>query len=93
MLKENLQTKLERVMTKVALYQVREILIQEKYKGYYRHDTNIQESIELSRTKCLNSLNFEYDKVETIVYWSNGFYEFRQRNEFNPIVLSKKMKK
>ena len=84
-MKENLKIKFDKFMTKVVLYQIREILIQEKNKGYYRNLANIHERLEISRAKCYDGRGREYDKIKNIIYWTNGFYEMNETNIFHPL--------
>lgn len=79
-------SKIDQLMTKLALYKMREILIQEKSKGYYRKAINVIEKIEIAREKCIDCNGVEYDKVQYIVYWDNGFYELNTKNEFQFLV-------
>lgn len=77
-------------MTKLALYRVKDILINEGNKGYYRNFINIKEDVEIDRETNIDSNGNEYDSIKNIIFWSNGFYGVNTVNRFK--VLSKDKK-
>lgn len=80
--KHTIFSRIDKYLTKLALYRVREILVEEGNKGYYRNPINIAEQIEIAREKGIGKNGFEYDTVKNIVYWSNGFYGVNSVNQF-----------
>lgn len=77
--------------TKVVLYKIKKIMLEEMKKDYYQNITNIKEVIDID-THLMEKFNLgiDYMHVENLVIWQNGFYNF---NKFNfPILSSLKSK-
>lgn len=83
-------SKIDRYLTKLALCRVKDILINESNRGYYRNFINIKENIEIDCETKIDSAGNEYDSIKNIIFWSNGFYGVNTVNKIK--VLSKDKK-
>lgn len=83
----NIIDKIDRYFTKLALIRLKEILINETNKSYYRNLINVEKTIELDNETKSEDNGVEYTTTKNIVFWSNGFYEINNMNKFK--VLSK----
>ena len=83
--------RIDSLISKFALFKIRQIIIEEMKKSYYKDITNIAEVIDIDTHLMPHFLHgIDYMHVENLVIWQNGFYNF---NRFNfPIPASVKMK-
>lgn len=66
---------LERKKIKITLYKVREILLKESSRGYYRNEMNIKEIIDLGSGNYMNDNMIEYNTHQKMNIYENGYFE------------------
>ncbi len=68
--------KIEGLQTKAALSKIRQIIIEEERKSYYRNAIHVQEIIDINRHTDKDDCGRYYCHEENMVIWSNGYYSF-----------------
>lgn len=68
--------KIERCQQKIALEKLKDIVINESRKGYYRNAVNVTEQIELEKNISMNELGQEYLETTIMQVYANGYCEF-----------------
>jgi len=81
--------RIDSLISKFALFKIRQIIIDEMQKSYYKDITNISEVIDVDTHEMEKFVGgVDYMHVENLIIWKNGFYSF---NRFNfPIPFSAK---
>lgn len=67
---------LESSWNKMVLYQLKNILLMEKNKGYYRNEMNIKEVIPIHREKIMDESGREVVLVQKMVLYYNGYQDY-----------------
>lgn len=71
-----LRNKLERLHIKRTLMKVKDILISERNKGYYRNAMNIKEIIDINIETRQDIENNQRRYITKLIIYQNGFSEF-----------------
>lgn len=87
----NISKKIDGIITKIALLELRQIIINEMKKGYYENAANIKEIVDINTYLIKkDSSSLDYLHVENIVYWQNGFYSFNNFTFTSTAILKEK---
>ncbi len=76
--KKNIEKRIkfrERIATKILLYQIREILIRERTKGYYRNNANYKEIEDINKEHFLVR-GEDFIQIQRMVIYENGMFDF-----------------
>ncbi len=65
----------ERITTKILLYRIREILIRERTKGYYRNNANYKEIEDINKEYFLVR-GEDFIQIQRMVIYENGMFDF-----------------
>lgn len=84
-IKRNLNEKINKLSTKIALYVVKDVMLKEMQKPYYSNLGNIRDNIEIDSHTVFNQDGSYYYHIENLCIWMNGFYEFNSFNLTTPV--------
>lgn len=87
---KKIESILNKFPTKLALYKIKKIIIEEMKKDYYQNLTNIKEVVDIDSHLNMDSSDNGYIHIENLVIWHNGFYNFNCFNFTTPSMKRKK---
>lgn len=70
---------------KFVLYVLKDIMLKEMQSGYYQNAANVKEFIDIDNHLQLDSNGKEFNHIENLCIFQNGFYTF---NSFNMTISS-----
>lgn len=74
-IKRDLDEKINKLSTKIALYVVKDVMLKEMKKDYYQNIHNIKEVIDINTHRMEKFIGgTDYIHVENLCIWQNGFY-------------------
>lgn len=78
---EKVTQKIEKLQTRAALSKIRQIIIEEERKSYYRNGVHVQEIIDINHHTGIDEHGRSYYHEENLVIWSNGYYNFNSYDQ------------